>query len=576
MIEVTKSEEKTDVTQLNLVVRRMLIAERARSSQEDKWDKSYKYYRAYRKFDTDYWWRSQLFLPYLFAIIESICPWLIEPLIGGENFFSIDDVGDQSRTQNAENMSELMKQQISDKMRYFEVIVMWIKNHLIYGNAIVKTGWWKQEKEFRYRKWNIDPYFGIVLGSEMVKEKKFAYNDPVIDTVPLENIFPDPYGEDIEDCRYVIERKIVDFDYLKALEKADDEDESKPYKNIDQLKGTQFTGTPPHFDKLASVGETTGTSGGDSTRNIVELLEYQEDDRFITVANRKVVIKPARTNPFFHLQKTYHMLKDYPLDKEFWAMGECDIMAALQDKSNDLENLKIDNLFQALNRMYVVQRNKNLKADQFVSRPYGLIWSDDVNAVKPLEQVSIPREVFGEKDLTRQDMERVSGAWEYAQGATPERKETATGIVKLQQAALRRFSLKIMLAQRGPFKKMLTQIMQLNQQKLPQGYMIMKDGKPQKLNPWDIQGNLILKITASSDLVGEKEKMAKLFEVAKDDPYFDQYKIRERLLDVFAIPGAQELLLKTEQVMAGAQGMSQAGMGGGEIVARMPEMMGIR
>ncbi len=575
MIEVEEPQSLSETQQLNLVVNRMKIAENARKSQEDKWDRDYKYYRAYRKFDTDYWWRSQLFLPYLFAIIESICPWLIEPLIGGENFFSIDNVGDQSRTQNAENMTELMKQQISEKMRYFEVIVMWIKNHLIYGNGIVKIGWWKQEKEFRYRKWNIDPYFGIVLGSEIVEEKRFAYNDPVLDTVQLENFFPDPYGEDIEDCRYTIERKIVDFDYLKALEKSDVDDESKPYINIDQLKGTKFTGTPPHFDKLASVGETVGDAGGDRTRNLVELLEYQEDDRFITVANRKVVIKPVRSNPFFHLQKTYQMLKDYPLDKEFWAMGECEIMAALQDKANDLENLRIDNLFQALNRMYIVLRNKGLKADQFVSRPYGLIWSDDLNTVKPLDQVSIPREAFSEKDLTRQDMERVSGAWEYAQGATPERKETATGIVKLQQAALRRFSLKIMLAQKGPFKNALNQIMQLNQQKLPQGYMIMKDGKPQRLNPWDIQGKLILKITASSDLAGEKEKMAKLFEIAKDDPYFDQYKIRQRLLDVFAIPGADELLLKTEQVMGGARGMSNMGMGGQEIVARMPEMMGI-
>lgn len=572
MIEVVEEGQKqSDEQWVNRVVRRMAISERARKPQEEKWLKCYKYYRAYRKFDADYWWRSQLFIPFIFAIVESICPHLIEALFGGENFFAVSDPTKRF-TGSAENMQTLMRHQIDEKMEFFLKAVNWIKNTLIYGNGIVKSNWWKQEKTYPYRRWHVDPYFRIVTGSEMVKEKRTVYDDPILDTVELENFYPDPYGEGIKDCRYVIERKIVDYDYLVTMQKQKDEEGKGIYENVEAVKDSRFTGALPHFEKLSAVESGGGQPTGEG-RKMVELLEYQEDDRFVTVANRKVLVRKPRDNPFWHLEKTYAMLKDYPLDKEFWAISTVEMLIPLQDKTNDLENLRIDNLVQALNRMYVVQRNKGLNADEFVSRPYGLIWSDDVNAVVPLIQAPIPREAFMERDVTKQDMERVSGAWEYASGATPQRKETATGIVRLQQAALKRFGLKIKTFQKTGFKEALQQIMQLNQQKMPRGYELFNGKEMMKLNPWDVQGKLLLTLTASSDLIGEKERFLALWDRVNGDPYFDQYKLREKLLDVFRLPGSMELLKKVEGMMGGVDMMAGAGVPTGEIPEMIPEMM---
>ena len=573
MINLIKEEALSSNEQIvNFVVQRYNLSEHARKPWEPKWDKAYQYYRAYRKFDADYWWRSQLFMPFTFSIIESICPWLIEALVGGENYFTVMDPNNPQAS-DPSNMTMLMRYQNEEKVELFLRVVNWIRNTLIYGTGIVKIGWWKKERNYRRRKFLRQPYFGIILGEEVKREKRIVYNDPVIDTVPLENIFPDPYGEDIKSCRYIIERKVVDYEYLVALKEQQEGDGG--YKNIDQLKETKFTGTLPHFEKqsLVELGGGAPTST-DKRRRLVELLEYWEDDELITIANRKVCIRPpGKDNPYYHGSKPYAMLKDYGLDKEFFAMGEAELLAPLNDKINDLDNLRIDNIFQALNRMYIVQRKKGFKADEFVSRPYGLIWSDDIGAVKPLIQQPVPAEAFTEREITRQDMERVSGAYEYAQGATPQRKETATGIVKLQEAALKRFGLKIKIFQKTGFKEALEQEMQLNQQFLPEQYQFFYKDQLRTMNPWDIEGKFLMTMTGSSDLIGEKERFAFLYDRAANDPYYDQYKLRERLLAMLRIPGAEELLKKIEGVGQLTQAMGRAGMEPKETAEKLPEML---
>jgi hypothetical protein len=542
---------------LQLVTQRFDLSAGYRKSFDDKFDKAYQYYRSYRKFDAEYWYRSQLFIPHVFAIIESITPDFVEALIGGDDFFDIHSTGGDR--QKALNMEMLMKYQINERMQYYQKILMWVKSVLIFGNGVVYNGWNKKQKTFTRNEWMNDPLLGMTA-SIKVKRTEDIVNDPMIDTVFIKNCFPQPHKESIKESGWFIERSFVDWDFILSL-KSQGLENSGVYKNLDKIKeskpSSDYSNVSEEMNNL--IGIATGTSE-DPINKPVELLKYWREDRCIIVANKKVVIRDT-DNPFEHGEIPYSDAKNYPLDKEFFGISDVDLMIPLQDICNDMTNLRLDNLVDSVNTSYVADRNKGINPDDIISRPSGIIWSDDVNAIIPQQKPIIPAAAYQEPEVMYKNMQRATGAWEYMQGATPERAETATGIIRLQQAASKRFGYRIKLFQKTSMKHSLTQMCQLNQQLLPLDYCmkVFKEDREIRLNPWDIAGKFSLQVSGSSKFAGLEERMMDVWKNAKNDPYFDQLELRKRLMDIMDIPN-YEKLLKTADGMLGIAQQS-AGQG---------------
>lgn len=551
----------TDESQvLNLVNQRFEIAKTYRADFDTRFDKIYQYYRSYTKYDPEYWYRYQLFLPYIFSIIESITPDFVEALIGGDEFFNIRATGEDKP--RADNNELLMKYQMNEKMEFYLKILMWIKSILIFGNGIVFTGWRKKTKTYNRKEWVADPFLGL-NASVQVKRTEDIYNDPFIDTVFIKNFYPQPHKESVKECSWVIERCFKDWEFIQSL-KNDDLEKKGVYKNLDLIKSTK----PPADCKLVmeEMNNLIGISSAvaeDPINKPIEILKYWRGDRLIMVANRAVVIRDTE-NPFEHGEIPYDDAKDYPLDKEFFAIGDVDLLIPLQDICNDVTNLRLDNLTDLINTSYIVDRNANVNPDDVISGPSKIIWSDDKAGVVPVRKEPLNANAYAEPETMYKAMQRISGAWEYYQGATPQRSETATGIIKLQQAALRRFGYRIKLLQKTAFKNILTKIMQLNQQLLPLNYPIKVFDRDMeiKLNPWDIAGKFQIQVSGSANLVGIEERMFQLWKEAKNDPYFDQVELRKRMLDVMDLPNSEKLINQSEGLLGAMQGQMGAGAPG--------------
>jgi hypothetical protein len=546
---------KDDDQLKTLIMSRFDQSSSYRKHFDDKFDKCYQYYRSYEEFDADYWYRSQIFLPYIFTIIESMTPDFITALIGGDSFFSCNAVGPQRMM--AENMERLMKYQINEKMQFYQKILSYIKSILIFGNGIMYTGWKKKVKEYVRKEYINDPLFGLI-GAVNVKHKEDIINDPWIDTVFIKNFFPQPYKENVTDMDWCIERCYVDWNYILKLKRSGGEDNGI-WKNLDAIKtsaiSSDYKSVIQEMSSLVGIG---ADAPEDPINKPVELLKYWRDDRVIILANRKVIIRDSE-NPFAHNEKPYVDGKDYPLDKEFYAIGEVELLMPLQDRVNDFTNLRIDNLYQTINHMYVVNRNAKVNPDDLISRPNGVVWSDDHNGVVPLIKKDMATSAVNEPEMAYKDMQRVSGAWEYYQGGTPDRQETATGIIKLQQAAGRRFGYRIKLLQKGPFKRILTHCMQNNQDLLPPDYTIerFEEDMQIKINPWDIAGKINITVAGSQNLIGLEDRMIQFYQLAAGNPQFNQEELHRRMLDVYDIPNADKLLAVTDQAL----GLMQGNMG---------------
>ncbi|RKY40920.1 MAG: hypothetical protein DRP85_07565, partial [Candidatus Makaraimicrobium thalassicum] len=480
----------------------------------------------------------------------------VSAIIGGDDFFNVRGNGIYRKP--AENMQILMKHQINEKMQFFLKVLMWIKSILIFGNGIMYTGWKKQTRKYTSREWITDPILGMV-GSVNVRRTETLHNDPYIDTVFIKNFYPQPYKETIKDMSWCIERAYVDWEYIQKLKSQGIEGDV--YKNLDKIKSTALpSGYKPVMNEMNTLVGISSSARQDPINKPVELLKYWRNDRIVILANRSVIIRDT-PNPFQYGEIPYTDAKDYPLDKEFYAISDIDLLMPLQDKANDITNIRLDNLLQIVNRMFVAKRNSGINPDDFISRPSGVIWSDDINAVKPLIQPDISASAYNEEQETYRAMQRASGAFEYAQGETPRRQETATGIIKLQQAALKRFGYRIKLLQRTAFKDILTKIMRLNQQLLPMSYIIpdYENDKDIQLNPWDISGKFGLTVTGSTNLAGLEERMIQLWQAARNDPYFNQLELRKRLLNVFDIPDSDNLLNQTSQLLGNVQSLMPQG-----------------
>lgn len=559
LIAYSDERSLSDTQIVNLVNTRREMSASYRSGFDDRFDRCYEYYRSYMEFDSDYWYRSQLFMPYIFAMIESITPDFLTALIGGDNFFSVRATGAQR--DRAQLMQELMYYQIREKDPFFQKILMWIKGMLIFGTSVGYNGWRKKTKKYKQTEWIFDDALGA-FGSLKVQRERVLMNDPYFDTVYIKNCYPQPHKESIRDMGWFIERTYTDWDNILKL-KAMGAEAKGVYKNLDMIKESTLPSSyKSTFEEMNSLVGIATAHEQDPINKPVVIDKYWREDRLIMVANEKVLIRNS-DNPFEHGEIPYVEAKDYPLDKEFFAISDVDMLIPLQDRINDITNLRIDNIFQAVNNMYIAMKGRGIDADDVVSRPFGIIWTEDLNAIKPLERKPVAPEAFQEEELTYKAMQRVSGAWDYYQGATPERKETATGIIRLQQSALRRFGYRIKLLQKGAFKDILTQRLQMNQQLLEPKYTmeIFDKDISREINPWDIAGKMNLVVTGSSDIVGIKERMQLLWSQAKNDPYFNQLELRKRLLDIMEIPDSETLLNGSEAMLA----MPQESMLGGRV-----------
>jgi len=551
-------EIKDEAAILSLVNQRFDLSKAYRENFDDGFDKKYQYYRSYRKQDPEYWYRYQLFLPYVFSMIESISPDFVSALIGGDDFFSLHS--NQDERPRADNIEKLMKYQIDEKMQFYLKILMWIKSVLIFGNGIMYTGWQKKTKTWTQKEYIQNQLIGLV-GSVNVKRTEDIVNDPFIDTVFIKNFYPQPHKECIKDMSWCIERAFVDWDFIQKL-KANGGEKDKVWKNLDKIKDSKapsdYKSVMEEMNTLVGIASSVSE---DPINKPVELRKYWRNDRLVIVANGSVVIRDTG-NPFDHSEIPYDDAKDYPLDKEFYAISDVDLLMPLQDICNDMTNYRLDNLVDLINTSYIASRNKNINADDIVSRPSGIIWSDDTTGIVPIVKPPIPQSAYLEPETMYKAMQRACGAWEYAQGATPERSETATGIIKLQQAAAKRFGYRIKLLQRTGFKDILTKIMQNDQQLLPVDYMmkVFKDNTEVRLNPWDIAGKFSINVSGSTNLVGLEERMLQIWKEAKNDPYFDQLELRKRMLDIMDVPASEKLLKQA----SGLLGMAQGGMAGGQ------------
>jgi hypothetical protein len=516
------------------------IIKRWRDPYESRWKRFYKLYRSYRDVQTTTL-KSNIFVPYIFSIVESIVPKMLGTLFNTRPIISVMPRGGEYGGL-AKLLEKVLEYQLDeDQLELFSKILEFFKEAVIYGTSFAK----------------VIPRFG---DDDLVS---FNYID--MEPVDLFNIYPDYRAKSIKRMKFIIQLSYVDYDELESLYT------QKFYKNVPQLLNmleSMAIVDEAKRKRLTSVG-ILDEYGFDPDRKIIEVLEYWDRDQIYTVGARRVLLK-EEDNPLGKLLP-FMMARYIPVQHELYGIGIPEISESLQEELNSVRNQRADNVNLIINRMFIANKYADIDFDSLVSYPGNVILTNDVTAIKDLDTRDVTKSAYMEEEIIKRDIDNATGEYEYSRGATPPRRETATGIVRLQQASNIRFDTVVKLVEFTIIRSIAKAFLWLDYHFLPREdfIKIVGEGDYQRN-----QGDLfysqdldeILKMfhfqPMGSSTTAVKEvriqQIMQAYKLFNQDPFVNQIELRKLVMDVLDLKNQSRLLIEdpvkyAQMILAQAQ-----------------------
>jgi len=424
------------------VVEKVLTAFRAAETNQatlmTKWERMYRYYVGSLE-EKKFRWQSNLNIPTAYGLVESQVPRMMAFLYDQEGDYNQLRPVSKSLIKSAKAMQELIHAHRLS-MGYFDILQEYLKDGAIYGTGIIKESW-KSEQDFIYENKIMEQNGKKYYITEKTKKKKTIFNQPVYDVIEPFFFFPDPMAVTSEEMGWCIHRSYIRKDVLKELAA----NPKNKYKNIGEIQTGYKTMEKIPIFKQGISGYSLPVAEGD----FVEILEYWEKGgRTISIANREVVIRDI-DKLLWTNNLPFVIYRDTIIPHQFWGEGVISPLEGLINERNSHRNLKMENLNTVVNRILFLNKYADVDFEEFElqNRPGGTILTDDItNTARPLEITDASRSFDMSEDIIQRDIQDASGIWDYMRGATPERRETATAIVRLQRAAQVRINIKILNA----------------------------------------------------------------------------------------------------------------------------------
>lgn len=497
-----------------------------RDPYERRWKRFYKLYRSYRD-STAHPFKSNIFVPYIFSIIESVVPKMLGSVFNSRPIISV-----QPRKGAAVDMSKLLESLLEfqldeEQLEFFSKILEFFKETAIYGTSFMK----------------IIPRFN---DDELVS---FNYID--LEPIDLFNIFPDYRAKSVRRMKYIIQLSYMDFDELEKLES------QGFYKNVKDVE--QYVESAMNVDeakraRLTDVG-ILDEYGFDSTRKTIEVLEYWNKDKIYTIGARKIILK-EEDNPFGGLLP-FIMARYIPVQHELYGIGIPEAAESLQEELNTVRNQRMDNVNLIINRMFIANKYADIDFDSLTSFPGNVILTNDVNAIKPLETRDVTKSAYMEEDIIKRDIDSVTGEYPPGRGEPSEKRETATGIIRLQQASNARFDTVVKMLEFTVIRHVAKMFLWLDYHFLPPEMFIKIVGEEefQKYNGMMFYGQDIDDILKQynfqpmgSATTAVKEvriqQIMQAYKLFNQDPMINQLALRRMVFGVLDIKNENELIIE--------------------------------
>ena len=310
---------------------------------------------------------------------------------------------------------------------------------LIYGTSVWKEVYREDRRVIRKRTFVND---GGEKKEKIITQDVKEFNDVYGKHIPIRQFYLDDQSTEIRNARDCIERTIADIRDFKTR--------YSKYRNANKVKEWGFVKpviSEKEIQNIPAGGDTN--MEGDYTPlaqlkdNQVEVIEYwsKPDDRHVIMANGIIVVDEP--NPYEHKQLPYAIDVAIPRPNCAYGIGIPQLLESSNEEQNTIHNMLIDAGKLDINTPSVVGGMTVLDENEMQLRPGGVFPVDDVNQWKQVQQKGLVASHFQLLEEVKQGSRVAAGLdVRFAEASAPGGSgDTATEVIRLQEASLRRIGL---------------------------------------------------------------------------------------------------------------------------------------
>ena len=493
-----------------------------RKPYEDLWNRVYKLFfniQDVLKTPT----RAKIFVPIVFQIIEAAVPKIINVLFGQEEYFDVEAISKKN-----ESLASVIKVLLEYQLQQADVFskfLDFIKQLCLYGTSYFKV-YWKVTRKWVYERTPIRQdvsIMGFSLGIQKIvgwKEEKVyktVERRPELEVLDVLDVFPEPDAATEKEASGVFLRSWIDIDDLRNMSKG----RFPVYANTE---GQEVEGGDTQYmtSRSARVAARGASNSSTVQKKKVELLEFWgeydldgdgiKEEVQIVIAQRRTVVR-ALSNPFHHQKKPLIKSNLFPVPLEWFGIGLVEPVIPLIHELNTLRRQRLDNVNMIVNRMWKVLNYADIDLDTLVSSPNGIILTDDMAAIEPLETPNVTTDAYNEAAIVQSDIEQTT-APKTIQGTqqTGSLGRTARGAQLLITQALEKFGTAVRLVEETALKRILRMFHQLNLQFIDDDETLQDTGFyghlfDREVTPEMIRAEVNFKVIGISDMIGKEGKI---------------------------------------------------------------------
>ena len=490
--------------------------------KRDQWKEHYKLYRSVMEIaDNDL--ASQLVIPLAFTTVEDILP----RLVANRPRIEVHPREDADNTRAAKHRALLFY--LWDMIPMVFKLVEFVKSAEIYGTAIFKVIY-RQKEETRVNRVmaDVNKYrLGLKVGTsreiQFKSEPTMVYNDVHVDLCEIDEVYPDPDGQDIDSCAWIIHRTVTNLHDLKAAKK-----DGKPlYKEsvIAQLEKLVAAGNIVSEegdkrlrDEIEEFFNQKSADKGDVLKRQMHILEQWEDTKVTVVVQEFPQVPPIRHEFNEVGQKPFVKFTPIPDPNKFYGIAIPELMHSMQLELSLLHSANLDNLLYSVHQMWKVLRTSGINSRNLRFRPGGVVPVKNMGDIEPLDRSYTDINLHRTSDDIRRWVQKVGVTDTFSGVASDLTGRTATEASLLAEASGSRAGLMFQVLTAQAMQPLGKLMVRLNELYLP-------DERSLRIIGDDFQDLQFEKISPEDLITGSGQDLDIVFDVAQTEPVTRQFKL---------------------------------------------------
>lgn len=394
--------------------------------------KNYKLYKSYQE-GSEKIYKHSIFVPYSFAYCEDMIAYFMLSILASPVTYSYEPRMRAISLALCNELQQLVNWALTEESTEFVLeLEEIIKSVNIFNVGYLLNYAMTEQKRVMVA---TEPDWPMVgMNEPMESTLKTVFNRYHLNTPHPHDIYPEPRVKRLSRANWVIKAASEDFDNLKEIERKGGYIKGK----LDMARG--HTREDPVGVMLADIGMGSAQDFAfDVKTKKIEVLDCMFGSDVITIAGRSAIIQDTTKDDL------KPSLFDFPLLdcrttgglSEFFGHGVIEQLKPLQLEMNLLRSQRRDNIALILNKVFTYDIGiGEIDWASLISAPGNIIVGKNIaNCLGELEMKDVTGSSFKESEDLKWDMQSVTAMFDYSRGGTPRRRETATGIIRLQQAA---------------------------------------------------------------------------------------------------------------------------------------------